>query len=315
LGLDADGQLWEQEELSEDLQLQVQPDVFSPVQYSELSLRQLFESIEPTYPAKLVLELILARALLHLFDSQWAGSDLSMESISVLCRIERQEPYPFFDKTFISTRFGRGMPSQRGRSNRFSHPFPSILSLGILMAQIELGEDMASILNRLPPNEIARKPIAVAKGLLGKCKKRLPSDTGVLRSIGFCVEKESFAKFSNKPSIKPHENASFIEYCYTKIVRPLEEDLVKGAKWSWDEVNWLKPRQLDDSGIFKIITPKDFALTEPRHPPGPRLHEKQVLSPLIEEHTLPAERPQVGHHVKECVFDAGTTGALAAEGA
>ena len=70
----------------------------------------------------------------------------------------------------------------------------------------------------------------------------------------FSIDRNSLASFANSDSNKLFADIDFVITYYTKIIHPLEEDLVQGANWTWDEVNWLKHRGLDGEGILKIKT-------------------------------------------------------------
>ncbi|KAL4794672.1 Pfs, NB-ARC and TPR domain protein [Aspergillus venezuelensis] len=50
-------------------------------------------------------------------------------------------------------------------------------------------------------------------------------------------------------------DSTFVSTYYMNAVRPLEEDLVDGAKWTWDEVNWFQRLNLDD---HEPLRPDDF---------------------------------------------------------
>lgn len=318
LGSDNAGQLWAYPSEALDLQLKIQTDLQSETEYKLLSLEDLFSSLEPTYAAKRVMDMIPARSLLLLLDGPWATPCLSLQNISVFCKIENDAPQPQFDKIFISTRFGHEIDPQSLRRQRLPHPFPAIQALGVLMAEIELGDDLQGIYEHMSPKSGITRQGLVAKRLLKECEKRLPLGAGVLRSIRFCIERTSFEKNIRRSAVGLiQDDTKFIESYYNNIIRPLEEDLVLGAYWSWDEINWRASRKLDDSGISKIIT----MAAAPPPPPPPRRPPSSTsnyrgwnilpigLERLEEEKVEQQPRfqhPRQGHNIPGLVFDGGT---------
>ncbi|KAF3928375.1 hypothetical protein ABW21_db0206353 [Orbilia brochopaga] len=254
---DTSHKLWEDPDAYLDLQLHVRSDLRFPAKYELLTLRKLLQCLEPTYSAKRVVSMILSRALLVLLNGEWVGAALSMDDIYVFCKLEDHGPRPFFDKVFLSTHFGPAIHKpalRRVRNQHNRHPFPAIQALGILVAEIELGNRLDSIYRNIPPKARVQSPDKVAEILFEECRKRLRLDSGVLHTIEFCIEKNSLKKFEDGALKAPlQENNRFVKKYYDNIVRPLEEDLVDGAKWSWDEVNWQKYRELDYSGIAMMI--------------------------------------------------------------
>ncbi len=108
----------------------------------------------------------------------------------------------------------------------------------------------------------------------------MPLRAGILRSIRFCIERTSLAQFACRTQTSSvYEDPKFIESYYANIVRPLEEDLVHGANWSWDEVDWRKPRELNDFGITKVITAQPTRKVDHRE----RVQHQTSLPPLEEE--------------------------------
>jgi hypothetical protein len=71
--------------------------------------------------------------------------------------------------------------------------------------------------------------------------------------VKFCIERESFLPFANTSIESLFANEAFVNAFYMGAVQPLEQDLVTGAKWTWDEVKWLKRAKFDDEGVCKIV--------------------------------------------------------------
>ncbi|KAJ5915597.1 hypothetical protein N7466_011530 [Penicillium verhagenii] len=162
-------------------------------------------------------------------------------------------PNPLFDKVFIGTEFGT--ESDQPRSTGYKvHPFPTILALGIVLIELELGEDLADIQDEHSFASIKHKPYYVAQYLLKEVMKRFNLDSGLLRAAKFCIDRASFAHFEPLSTDTLLLNQDFVDTYYNSIVRPLEQDLVKGAFWTWEQVDQLTPPSLVQTGICKVFT-------------------------------------------------------------
>ncbi|KAJ5938120.1 hypothetical protein N7454_004462 [Penicillium verhagenii] len=162
-------------------------------------------------------------------------------------------PYPLFDKVFIGTEFGT-MPDRPRSTGYKVHPFPTILALGIVLIELELGEDLADIQDEPSFTAIKNKPYYVAQYLLKEFMKRFNLDSGLLRAVKFCIDRTSFAHFELLSTDTLLLNQAFVDTYYNSIVRPLEQDLVKGAHWTWEQVDQLTPPSLVETGICKVFT-------------------------------------------------------------
>ncbi|KAL7968720.1 hypothetical protein HDV63DRAFT_411366 [Trichoderma sp. SZMC 28014] len=267
LALDDHDRLWAYPEGVLKSQLQIEGDVGD--EFMLLSLEDLFKCLEPTYAAKRVIDLIVARSLLLLLDGPWMAHYISLQNISVFCKMENGSPRPRFDKIFISTRFENGAGCRwQSLPKLLPHPFPEIEALGILMAEIELADDLNGIYECMNPEIKSARKLKLAEILLKECEKRMGLAEGVLQSIRFCIETKSLEKYRRNYSVDHNndcyiqDHKGFIESYYDGIIRPLEKDLVEGAFWSWDEVSWRASRQLDDSEISKIIPVKVLPSTQ-----------------------------------------------------
>jgi Phosphorylase superfamily len=250
LSKDEKNQLWDQRlgQPLETLQLDEQ--------YVEKSLGKLLELVKPTYAAKRVLGVILVRSILHLLEGPWINQSLCIDDLSLFCKVQNDQPYPFFDKVFLSTAFRADdaqCSPQEDRPGAFRiHPFPTIFSLGVVLTEIELGDELPGIYSQ-PSFATRNAPLSFAKKLLRECELRLHQESGLLRAVNFCIDRNSFLPFFNKSGEALLADQEFVNTYYMHVVRPLEEDLGNGAKWTWDEVGWLR-RNLDDKGVCKIIT-------------------------------------------------------------
>ncbi|KAL5364473.1 hypothetical protein BJX96DRAFT_178984 [Aspergillus floccosus] len=245
-------------------------EIFQPGgRYMQLRLGKILKMVRPTYAAKRVLGVILARSLLYLLEGPWVKRSLDIDDIYIFCRIEDGRPYPVFDKVFLSTVFttdgAQGSDRTARRSPYNVHPFPLILALGIILAEIELGEDLRDIYSEPEIERLRSRPYQLAPRLLRECNLRF-GESGLLRAASFCVDRASFLQFVNASHEELIANKDFVTTYYNKAVRPLEEDLVKGAKWTKDEVNRLRRNGSGDDVVSKFIAKmEDSKLEEIEH--------------------------------------------------
>ncbi|KAL4898870.1 hypothetical protein BDW74DRAFT_184294 [Aspergillus multicolor] len=230
------------------------PEAIEPdVEYIEQSLGKLLHLVKPTYAAKRVLGVVLARSVLHLLDGPWIPRTFGIDDISLFCRLEKERPFPLFNKVFVSTRFEAGAAPPTSKTGGYSvHPFPTILALAIVLMEIELGDDLAELYTQPEFATLKRRHFELAKRLLRECQMRF-HESGLLRAINFCIDRNAFLPFANTKIDLLFDNQDFVTTFYAKAVRPLEDDLIQGAKWTWDEVRWLQREGFDEEGVCKII--------------------------------------------------------------
>ncbi|KAK1147912.1 hypothetical protein N8T08_000428 [Aspergillus melleus] len=258
--VDGESQLWDQQQLVRPL------EVFHPEHdYVGQDLRDLFSSFRPAYTTKRVLGVILARTVLHLFEGPWMNSHMSIEDFAIFCRRDNGETDPSFDKLFLSTKFQSGQnantPSRRGYS---VHPFPTILALGIVLMQIELADDLEDLYTEPWFGNLQHRPFDLAKRLLQQCQLRLHMGSGMVRAARFCTDRTSLASFTRSNSDRLFSTPDFTKAYYQNIVRPLEDDLVSGASWSWAEVQQLKPFNSDNTTYLKVRSQRVPLAVQPR---------------------------------------------------
>ncbi|KAJ5116703.1 hypothetical protein N7456_001051 [Penicillium angulare] len=252
LGINSNNQLWDNQTSAQPLEIFMDGE-----EYVDMSLGQLLTAIKPTYAAKRVIGVTLARCMLHLLEGPWLKDSTSIDDVFVYCRTKNGELYPMFEKTFIATHFkhNRNQPTPESSNVNYRiHPFPTIMALGIILIEIELGEDILEIKNDPSFTTKKHKPFYVAKHLLEEFRKRFNMDSGLLQAVKFCTDRLSMSQFRSLDCKTLLSNQDFIDVYYNKIVRPLEEDLVNGANWTWDQVAHLRPPSLTDSGICKVFT-------------------------------------------------------------
>lgn len=237
LVIDDTDKLWDDDNEHLDLRL-LAPELPRHYKCELRALRDILPTLRMNYMRIRYLQLLLARTLLPLVAGPWMENHLAVYDVSILCIVDRDQYHPQLDNLFLPSRFG-AFGSQTQRS-RYSHPFPSIESLGIFMAEIEMGV--------LTDEELRSKSSSkTAKTLLAQCQDKLPETGGVLQAISFCIDKQSFMDFRSLKGKAGFGNADeFSALYYRHIIRPLEKDLVDGCMWTWDEASLEFPKSIDD---------------------------------------------------------------------
>lgn len=249
--MDADNKLWNDHQSAQPLEVMMEGEL-----YVEMSLSELLTTVKPTYTAKRVMGVTLARCILHLFEGPWLQGCMSINDIFVYCRIENGQPHPIFDKVFVATKFGKtGNEGDTAAGTYKIHPYPTILALGIILIELELGEDLSDIKKHSIFTSKKGQPFYLARYLLKEFQKHFTLDSGLIRAVKFCIDRASFSHFDTLDSNALLSNQEFINVYYENIVRPLEQGLVRGAHWTWDQVDELRPPNTD-TGVCKIFTSK-----------------------------------------------------------
>ncbi|KAL4884463.1 hypothetical protein BJY04DRAFT_215430 [Aspergillus karnatakaensis] len=191
------------------------PETVKPDQeYDEHSLGKLLQIVKPSYASKRVLGVIIARSFLHLLGGPWIPWSFCIDDISMFCRVEDHQMYPLFDKFNV-------------------HPFPAILALGITLTEIELGDDLTNLYKDPMVAKLKNRPFGLAKCLLQECQRRF-HESGLLRAVRFCIERESFLQFANTSIDALFSKRDFVDTFYLSAV------VGKG--------------KIDEEGICKVIT-------------------------------------------------------------
>ncbi|KAL1882257.1 hypothetical protein Daus18300_000743 [Diaporthe australafricana] len=198
----AERQLWDEDDelLLRNQLLSVNVDACAD--YELVPLRTLLKASKPTFEAKRIIEVILARSLLILIKGSWMGLQhcLSLDNIYVFCQVQNVHPQsvaPCFTEVFVSNLFG---PHTQSSTNpkpigRFSHPFPAIQAFGILLADIERGSVSGTDFD--DEEKKGRKTvIAQAREALTDIADRLGSGSGVYQAIDFCLDRKSFGRYA-----------------------------------------------------------------------------------------------------------------------
>jgi hypothetical protein len=249
------------------------------VSYRLLTIRQLLECIKLSPWAKRYIQIILARSILPLLQGNWVESSLTINDISILCAINDGVPCPLFDKLFISTTFG-GL-SDAPKRLPCHHPIPVIQALGILIAAIELGEELEVISREQKlDSKVSKRNGDV---LFSECSKRSLDTAGVLHTIRFCIDFRSFTAYRKllRDGLPQHD-PDFSKHYYNNIIRPLEKDLVDGCRWSWEQATWRKPRHIE-KGVVRVIDKSPSTSIRPHQDEPVFVEKKRGLNPIIKE--------------------------------
>ncbi|KAL6872221.1 subtilisin-like protein [Trichoderma longibrachiatum] len=256
LSLEKSGQLLAWPSRSFDVQLQWHNNLCDTVEFRLVTLETLLQCLSPKYDARTCVELVLARSLLLLLHGPWVESHLHLQNVSVFCKIENGVVMPELDKLFLSTRFGSAIDPRPLHNSWSPLTLRAIEAFAILLAEIELGDKVMKIYESLEPDLKAKRPTKVAKALLHECEKRLPCGRGVVQVIKSCLNRELFGCSSWQSPDGPIQNdQAFIECYYSNVIAPLEQELVEGLEWSWDEVKGRAPSRLGDTHVADVIKP------------------------------------------------------------
>ncbi|KAJ5623413.1 hypothetical protein N7490_012018 [Penicillium lividum] len=256
---DSGYKLWDREDLATPHEF-----VKTHELYVEKSLCELLEEVKLTYSAKRVLGVKLARCILHLFEGPWLVNFMSIDDILVYCQVDGDQSQPLFDKIFITTKFGHD-PGHGKPITYKIHPFPTILALGIILIELELGDNISDI--RADPQFASKRgqPFYAARFLLKVFQQQFSLDSGLTRAVKFCVDRASFSQFDTLDSEALLYNQEFVDTYYENIVRPLEQDLVKGANWTREQVENLNAPNTTDMATCKVFKFKKYEYSTGDH--------------------------------------------------
>ncbi|KIW24548.1 uncharacterized protein PV07_10257 [Cladophialophora immunda] len=215
----------------------------------EMTLRELLGTVTLTICARRVIGLVLARAALHLLGGKWASSPLSLDNIILYHTIVDGRPLFYFDKIFVSTRFSEPGPgSTQSYDDVPVSPLYGIHDLAVVLAKIELGENLARVEEKIGL-ALEANPLALGKSLLKQCRLYSSSPPS---TIEFCLDPSSFDDFEDLDQEELLVNRDFINAYYKGVIRPLEGWLIKYG-WTWKQVNWHQPYVMDHNGICHFV--------------------------------------------------------------
>ena len=181
------------------------------------SLGQLLhDSVSMSRKQRRVLSVILAHSLVQLYGSPWLGSNWSKENIYFFSRTDHPEvldltqPYLSDDSALLE-------PNREEKQG--IHQYPSILSLGILLLELELGKPLESQHNEedlTNGSKNANTDLTTAMRMLNRYKDDVYEDYRA--AVQGCLDC-SFIP------VHAQDSTSIADYIYDNIVERLENEL------------------------------------------------------------------------------------------
>lgn len=278
------------------------PSYINPQSWREdkvlLSLEQFLE-LRTTIPdeikirEKLILQVILANALLHCYRGPWL---LKSWDKSHICFYQaRGEAVLDLTKPYLSTQCKplKEVDSEDEDQNRM-HPYPGILALGILLLEIELGRPI----ERQRPHHGAPSTQGlnpdtdwyVACEMLGECRGN--SSVHFEKAVKACL----YPDILNEKSHRRHSFGDpFLQQkTLEMIVRPLENTLKNVFDISIERVDdWSPPSESQSlkHSTRSFLTTQNEVLPKSRSAPGVTRHEQvNSVETQVRPHSTPAPK-------------------------
>ncbi|KAL2264236.1 hypothetical protein VTK26DRAFT_9012 [Humicola hyalothermophila] len=193
----------------------------------ELLLATIITSAELRHQEKMILCLILARSLLDLHLTPWLREDWGLDDIYVFgwrgdgskYRLDLRRPFLSVDLADMAkTRF-RVPVSGLIKVSDSVHPCPHVLSLGIAIMQILLGDRLTgrTLLSRGNSGTTASRLIHALQ-LQEECEARLAKKDPLLRAIKECIRP---TKFGHGDTTNPTT-----QMLWESVVYPLQEAIL-----------------------------------------------------------------------------------------
>ncbi|KAK6523154.1 hypothetical protein TWF694_006049 [Orbilia ellipsospora] len=116
---------------------------------------------------KLLLSYLLAKAVWQFYDSDWMGEAWTKHSIHFMqqCLDKMQRKAQLYHKPFISADLRGSIAHSDHASSRRSHIFPKILALGVMLLEIELGQDIEDRYSNLVRENLYQSVVVPLKNL------------------------------------------------------------------------------------------------------------------------------------------------------
>ncbi|KAH9214084.1 peptidase S8/S53 domain-containing protein [Leptodontidium sp. 2 PMI_412] len=175
---------------------------------------------------KLILQVILANSLLHLYRGLWLLKNLDKTRI---CFYKpRSQEIPDLTRPYLACTTDPSEESVNEEDVRFRiHPYPGILALGILLLQIELGRPIEEERPEDSPNRYgvlhidADRPVAME--MLDECRD--DSSVDFVQAIEACLDDKTFTDAFGRDA--SFEDPVFRQQIFELIVKPPETALLK----------------------------------------------------------------------------------------
>ncbi|CZR56494.1 uncharacterized protein PAC_06382 [Phialocephala subalpina] len=189
-----------------------------------ISLARLLEgTTDLNLMDKLVLAVILGHSFLHLCESPWLHQKWGKGDIFFFPRTS--ESAVDIHKPFVALRSPLDRPLDEEEDGACPHPYPSILSLGILLLEIDLGKTIASV-RTAEDGQHSNSPLDTARRTASR----------ILQSVNFVKT----VRIGYRAAIQACLDCNFVPYgshvsdvairmaLYDKVVAPIEKELYDG---------------------------------------------------------------------------------------
>ena len=190
---------------------------------------------------KRILAVILANSLLHLYHSPWLKHVWTSEDISFFYYDEGDRSYHNLRRPYLSTKFGALPEEQKGY--RIAHNFPPLLSLAIVLLEIELADSFGNIGHDPKYQTYLHSPTPNTKKLLAtylldyyKSKKSCFSNDHYVKPIERCMNPTFLDGLPT--SSNPYEQPEIMKAIYINIVGPLEQGILEGFSEEGVKIPW-----------------------------------------------------------------------------
>lgn len=197
-----------------------------------------------TLAGKRILAVILANALLELFETPWLAKQWNTEHICFFHHSGDQIE-PCVTKPYLSTKFDEFQAENTSQDIHRIHPIPSVLALGVLLLEIELGKPIESerhnddLLNGQPNvNTDYTTADRLWRGLRDDVYE------GYSSAIEACLNC-NFIQHNVGAQQMDFDDWNFRQTVHESIVKPLEKELSNGFKISVKDLDLMSTELYD----------------------------------------------------------------------
>ena len=191
-----------------------------------ISLEELLRtSTKLSLREKRILAVVLANSLLQLCESPWFSKDWSKEDISFFYKSANQVD---LKNPYISAFFQNAQKDADPEAMLRIHPNQSILALGILLLEIQLGKPIES--QRTAEDLVDGQNVNVNTDLTTALRLFEDSVDDIYEDYRTAIQACLNCNFVSPDQALDLENADFRQAVYENIVAPLEQELYHGFK-------------------------------------------------------------------------------------
>ena len=191
-----------------------------------VSLKHLLQtSTKLPLREKRILAVILANSLLQLCESPWFDKEWDTEDISFFYKATNQID---FKRPYLSTYFQNHPKDDDAEVMLRIHPNQSILALGILLLEIQLGKSIES--QRSSEDLIDGKTVNVNTDLTTALRLLDDSVDDIYEDYRMAILACLNCNFVTADQAQDLDDAQFRQAVYDNIVAPLEQELYHGFR-------------------------------------------------------------------------------------